>query len=393
LANFPGITDDQLQSLLERVNARSVTTSIVLDKKPSVPITGAGLESLRHSQVLESIDLRQSLDRRLGPTGLNDDLVADILSTMIPHKLHKVKLRKQFESQGAPFDEYTFAWGTFMTTLKMNQARRSASESCSHCNISLVPAMRCLTLQVTQCIAPTQCTICKQYSCQPWNHHSSQCPSITECSRCLEWCCSCRQMVTCDDCTKTNCLECEQGQLTCESCGSSSCSECKGVLQCKTCHDTSCGNCRLQDMYVCSRCNEVHCEDCRYITFCHCCGQWVCEDCSRVTECDDCNREVCTECQKSPPVNLVQCQECYCALCDTCCNLETSFQECSYCGVDLCWDCMDEHDCLSPGQIVYNARPAADGDDKSSLCSCGKKHLRSPEGQQFMCAWRKKAKI
>lgn len=94
LANFPGITDEQLQSLLERVNARSVTTSVVLNKDTSSPITGAGLEPLRHSRVLESIDLRQSKSTDLGPTGLNDELVADILSTVLPHELQQVKVRK-----------------------------------------------------------------------------------------------------------------------------------------------------------------------------------------------------------------------------------------------------------------------------------------------------------
>lgn len=91
LSYFPGITDQQLGPLLERINARSVTRSILLDKKTPSPISGRGLEPLRQSRVLESIDLRQwdSLDP--GPTGLHDEAVSDILRSMVPHKLGMVK--------------------------------------------------------------------------------------------------------------------------------------------------------------------------------------------------------------------------------------------------------------------------------------------------------------
>ena len=44
--SFRALRIVQLQSLLERINARSVTESITFDKKTSSPITGAGLEPL-----------------------------------------------------------------------------------------------------------------------------------------------------------------------------------------------------------------------------------------------------------------------------------------------------------------------------------------------------------
>ena len=76
LQEYPGIQDAQLKSLLERINARSITRSIVLDKTSDTTITGAGLEPLRGSEVLESIDLRQSLSLNRGPTSLDDERVA-----------------------------------------------------------------------------------------------------------------------------------------------------------------------------------------------------------------------------------------------------------------------------------------------------------------------------
>jgi hypothetical protein len=96
LQEYPGITDSQVKYLLERINAQSITTSIVLDKTPDTTITGSGLEPLRGSKVLESIDLRQSLSLNRGPASLFDEFVADILSTMIPHALETVKVRKQY---------------------------------------------------------------------------------------------------------------------------------------------------------------------------------------------------------------------------------------------------------------------------------------------------------
>lgn len=60
LKNFPGNNDMQLESLMTRINAQSVTRSIILDKNTFKPITGTGLELLRCFRVLESVDLGQT---------------------------------------------------------------------------------------------------------------------------------------------------------------------------------------------------------------------------------------------------------------------------------------------------------------------------------------------
>ncbi len=86
------------------------------------------------SKVLESIDLRQSTLLTRGPTCLDDDLVTEILSTMIPHKLETVKVRKQFLlSSDLPYDEYCFPWGVFFTNLRLKQVRVLSTQGCSHC--------------------------------------------------------------------------------------------------------------------------------------------------------------------------------------------------------------------------------------------------------------------
>ena len=167
LAKFPGIDDRQLQSLLDRINARSVTESIILDDETSSTITGAGLEPLRHSRVLESIDLRQSDIIEYSNTDLDDDLVSDILSTMIPHKLRIVKLFKQNRRSDVPFGCYESAsWRTFFTNLRLKGIQ--ACQSCSHCHKTLTPETRLLTQQA-QRETPIQCNVCKKHSCHSWN--------------------------------------------------------------------------------------------------------------------------------------------------------------------------------------------------------------------------------
>lgn len=86
------ITDGQLYALLKNVNARENTRSLRLIG--CVRIDGPGLEPLRGSSVLEDIDLRVlgslphregegGIDSPRGPSGLEEDHVADILRSMI----------------------------------------------------------------------------------------------------------------------------------------------------------------------------------------------------------------------------------------------------------------------------------------------------------------------
>lgn len=168
LSKLPGMTDTQLNSLLERINAQSVTQTFVLDKNPRSPITGAGLEPLRHSRVLESIDLRQCSSWTAGSTGLDDQLVAEILSTMLPHAIKSVKVPKQNETGNLAFDQYCFPWSTFFANLCLFNARKCFKESCSHCNEPLSRQSNTTPREVLEG-GTVQCTVCKEYSCQPWN--------------------------------------------------------------------------------------------------------------------------------------------------------------------------------------------------------------------------------
>jgi hypothetical protein len=394
LATFPGITDAQLRSLLERINAESVTQTFLLDKNPKHVITGSGLEPLRHSRVLESIDLRQCSDWTAGSTGLDDELVTDILSTVLPHELKSVKVRKQNDTGNVAFDQYCFPWSCFFANLCLFRARKCFKESCSHCDEPLSRQGNPTPKQVLEG-GTIQCTLCKEYSCQPWNQ-LDVCPDIQQCRECLEWCCStCRQVTECNFCSEHICDECEQEPLTCPWCVETSCASCGGVEQCKICRIINCVACGTNEVPGnCSRCHGTFCDECRYVDMCTCCGESFCEECCLVDFCDTCEATMCVECQRKGQCGqtLLKCDSCGYSACDQCAGV-CDFDKCSYCGTGICHnesDCAEKHECRSPADLVYMARNTREGDDKANLCSCGKKHLSSPKGQTFICGWLQK---
>ena len=83
------LTDEMLASLLIRVNAKSVTRTINLTRCGG--IQGTGLEPLRGSEVLETLDMTEAYQQRI-----DLDTVLSILRTMIPFKLFHVRLSFRF---------------------------------------------------------------------------------------------------------------------------------------------------------------------------------------------------------------------------------------------------------------------------------------------------------
>jgi hypothetical protein len=72
-------------------------------------------------------------------TGLDDEFILEILSTMLPHELKIVKVGKWFEPSGSPFDEYKTTWRDFVLHVQLCQARKCECEPRFHCNEPLAP--------------------------------------------------------------------------------------------------------------------------------------------------------------------------------------------------------------------------------------------------------------
>ena len=148
-------------------------------------------------------------------------------------------------------------------------------------------------------------------------------------------------------------------------------------------------------------CEEDFCRECRSMSYCNICEQTICQSCRRVSvHCRNCDFAVCETClwqDASIDTSIfAMCSLCEGVACSSCLQNPKveCFQRCRFCEVRLCAQCTEdyygEHVCTSPGEQVYSARNAKDGDDPSKLCSCGKKCLHLRKGQQFMCGWLQK---
>ena len=84
-ATAKNVTDEHLRALLINVNAPTTVKSVSLRGCVNERLTGRGLAPLRYSGSLEQIDLRikPCESRCFGDTGLDDNIVASILSTML----------------------------------------------------------------------------------------------------------------------------------------------------------------------------------------------------------------------------------------------------------------------------------------------------------------------
>lgn len=262
-----------------------------------------------------------------------------------------------------------------MRDLKLQHVRKSKSKSCSQCEAPLIYPSRERITELTQLMTKpsTQCTVCKQYSCRSWNG-TSDCPDIVECDWCLESVCSCRQVLRCNYCFKY------------------SCSECNDVHQCVQCNDASCHWVCARGIFIgkCGRCNETHCQTCRMSYYCDRCDECVCEWCGIVDYCGCCRQMICNECRHTDEEMpfCLSCEEKFCEQCVE--GTGIKFEECPYCQLKSCGcdsSFLDSHSCISPGEALYSARDAREGDDENALCACGRKHLSAGNGQQFMCAW------
>ena len=401
------LTDSQLHGFLERVNAASVTKSLNLH---DCPITGTGLIPLMNSRVLETVDLKVDTTRSSSnsPTGLDDAVVAEVLSSMLAYKIETVKLRGPTHPGRLPF-----AMGDFLIRFSLTKARRAVENcaKCSTCTRLLADVLRC-TVQIYsgRNLKEIKCTECKGYSCRPWSGRSA-CPQIqpcvschepfcdncydtcslcptTSCSKCLDvlvcesceegFCDSCRHVFPCDHCMGFFCTLCSFVQF-CDNCYTFGCSECIGPwIPCGICRKSLCGSCKQSDIGHCDLCLEYFCDSCAKVGHCDRCDRRVCAECSEELACDCCTKAFCQHCDSThhcsscgrrecwDGVNFHSCDICGTVLCNEClsqcndcgerrCSSEPPVQQCMFCAVDVCRTCSPAHRCGQCG-------------DQSTLC-------------------------
>lgn len=238
LQHAASLTDEMLAALLKRVDARNVTKYVDLDGCSE--IRGTGLAPLRHSPVLERLDLRTGA----GDTEddnmyhLDETAVVDTLRTMLPYELCDVIFYPVSDDVSDP---RLIARKFFFREIRSAMHQRAIQQDtrCSSCCHPVCDESRQLVPNELG-LPSTRCYSCQNYFC--W---TNTCPV------------GLRQ---CRDCEDAFCETCDAVEQ-CVVCACYFCEDCREVSPaCCICHGTFCEDCRK--VYTCESCNETTCEEC-----------------------------------------------------------------------------------------------------------------------------------
>lgn len=335
------LTDEMLAALLIQVNACTVTTDLDLDG--CLKIRGCGLEPLRHSRVLERVNL--SGLRLINDTVYDIEREAlGILRTSIPYKLDQVKFENVGEIsrrsirmdrrivQTLRLSGYTVDLGWMNgVTLQRNsfirdmraEKKRQATEQCVACASCEEPVSE-LSRQITpdiKGVPSSRCSSCRKYFCRK----SSCIVSMQDCCVCGEASCAqCEPQGRCRDCNSTFCSGCKYVSPPCDVCKSSLCEDCETVRPCKGCNKLLCMNCKVEEG------DNNYYDDGEYLRPCTDCDAWYCDDCiTNMSTCVTCNKRFCLDCR-----DLLTCDACGFVRCSMCAY------SCVSCKKTLCDGCM-----------------------------------------------------
>ena len=363
------LSDGDLSKLLKKVNAREVTAT--LDLCGCKEIRGPGLTPLRHSRILELLNLQGTMaNNNLTP-------VLWILHTVIQFKFWALHLNYNLFMN--PSDALKdFLW-------KLRQAKlEQAQETCCSCCQHLVVDMSRQVVPNIYGLPETHCHKCREPFCK-----TSTCPmGVRECQHCGEsYCDTCAIVAPCLSCGRSFCRDASCGKFSmCTMCGKLCCKDCEGLFECdyehcktktnKVCLDcgklptnvctndcTLCKHC--QNLGKCSKCKDQFCVKCSVGSARQCkkccatlCGKPAC--CEQVQTCHACDSTHCKECGKFE----------FCILCErSFCSYHDRLVDCFKCGMRHCRKCgyhepckfcaracFDECTCQDLQQAIKKAR-------------------------------------
>jgi len=266
------LTDSDVSSILVSIDAADRLK--VLKLIGCENITGAGLDPLRGSIVLELIDLNTSVITAIASDGfppcftLSEDAVIPILDSIISEKYRALKLlelplvwRKKESAQLAAF------------LVRYNNAQRSRTCFCCECSAD--------------------------FQASSWTDHfkGSSFWGL--------------QRHTCYDCTEHVCVDCDAA--FCDECKKNFCNDCCPIQYC-ACGKASCMDCF--GVEYCESCDEAYCQDCRPVFMCECCNRFRCMECAIHLICSNCNESNCMQCANEN--NVQWCEVCEEDNCNDC---------------------------------------------------------------------------
>ena len=288
------LNDNDIHDILRCVDA--VNKLKILRLTNCVNISGAGLEPLRGSAIIERINLTtvaECEDQRSRPElPISCELVLPILDTIIVEgsaMKHLQFPRHWHVNEPIDSDVYQFL-DRFNHMLHDRGLYR-----CLKCNRERETDETFFSLwgngiQVGTCIACLK-------------HYCKSCSEIYDCIECQ----NCR-MIHCSDCSL---------HFYCGSCYDSFCVQCITPARCSgsECDEDICDTCRFH----CQNCHRPYCAECHIPNKCDVCHHKSCSECTAYLECEDCYFGHCVGCVKNAGINEVHsCEDCGRQQCISC---------------------------------------------------------------------------
>ena len=263
-------------------------------------VTGSGLEVLKHSTVLEQIDL-SLVDTHESPTLPNEalmsvDIVVPILDFMIENSgsLKQVQIPKRWQEDRRPL------LSQFLS--RFDSILHQRSLVCSLCgNICQPNATSPIVIQRGENygVQSHTCYKCLKNVCSDPHHNFGFC---NQCKK--NFCPACVPVLRCQECQDMTCHVCTQVQ-SCDDCNRVSCAECVPVVHCEFCKRSRCMDCAEYLMCSDATCGKINCFECaipgdpRFVHQCVDCEEEFCGTCNPLEECEDDEEEYCIDCHKA----------------------------------------------------------------------------------------------
>ena len=254
------IRDHQLESLLRRTNAVSVTKKLSLNG--CLGLRGTGIAPLLGSTVLQEIDLRFcGGDQSLQDPIPDADIICRVIESMPPFTrpvgISALCGLRRIERDSSP-----------TRAVLMSSSRKVSLEKLadleSRFGTQLASALCCKDCQGSIRVglgfeaSQTFCFECKDVVCGDQNK-------------------GCREVQCCDYCDAQACTKCKI-MNTCRSCTETYC--CYEIVKCGGCGGVQCSDCAQENDFVvtetCNACGETRCSNCRTMDFCRGCEKDFC---------------------------------------------------------------------------------------------------------------------
>ena len=292
------MTDTILGGILVCIDAVHILKKLKLTY--CFKVTGSGLEVLRHSNVLEQIDL-SLVGMHENPTLSQDasisvDEVVPILDFIIENSnsLKQVQIPKRWKEDRRPL------LSQFLS--RFDQLLRERRLTCSACDNLCNP-----TAEFPMVVQRGENYGLQYYTCYRClnNFCSNPDHNFDYCTRCKKkFCPGCVPVLECQNCQEVTCHMCTQVQ-PCDECGRVSCSNCVPVVYCEFCQRSRCMDCAEYLMCSNDECGKINCFECaipgdpRFVHQCHDCEEEYCGTCDPLEICEDDGGEYCIDCHKA----------------------------------------------------------------------------------------------